>query len=299
MLRHLAATVVVLCVNAEPLFAQGLQFNVTAATAEIHKFPSIGSPVIGKVTRGTSLEVTREIGHWVRVWWAGGEGSAGYVHVTTGSMTPGGAGSAAVSGLTPQATAAAAASRQQSGLLPATNASADAALAAAPAPAVSTQILLPTHLMGLGAGLNMNTSNRVFKGTARGWWTPRFGVQFEIARDEASSVLAAQRTTLLEFAPSVLYSLPDAAGSYLWLRPYIGGGATFYRSSFGETTNPATRVTESGMDFQAFGGGEFTLSSAPRFALSADLAYRRPRTSFFGFDTRTLNFSLSGHWYIK
>jgi hypothetical protein len=153
--------------------------------------------------------------------------------------------------------------------------------------------------MGLGAGLNMNTSNRVFKGTARGWWTNRFGVQFEIARDEASSVLAAQRTTLLEFAPSVLYSLPDAAGSYLWLRPYIGGGATFYRSSFGETTNPATRVTNSGMDFQAFGGGEFTLPSAPRFALSADLAYRRPRTSFFGFDTRTLNFSLSGHWYIK
>jgi hypothetical protein len=299
MLRHLAAIVVVLFVNAEPLFAQGLQLNVTAATADIHKFPSIGSPVIGKVTRGTSLEVTREIGHWVRVWWAGGEGSAGYMHVTTGSITRGGADSVALSnGLTPQATAAAA-SPQQSGLPLATPGSPDAALAPSPAPAVSTQILLPTHVMGLGAGLNMNTSNRVFKGTARGWWTNRFGVQFEIARDEASSVLAAQRTTLLEFAPSVLYSLPDAAGSYLWLRPYIGGGATFYRSSFGETTNPATRVTNSGMDFQAFGGGEFTLPSAPRFALSADLAYRRPRTSFFGFDTRTLNFSLSGHWYIK
>jgi hypothetical protein len=297
MIRHLGALVIVLCVSAEPLFGQGPQLTVTAPTAEIHKFPSVGSPVIGKVTRGTVLEITREIGHWVRVWWPGGEGSAGYVHVTAGSVSPGSGSSGPSSGPTPGA-AAAAAVRPQPGLQIAADSSLERRAPAAPQDtAPATYISLPTHVMGLGAGLN--PSSRGFKATVRGWSKSRVGFQFEVSRDELTNPLVSQRATSVRFEPSVIYSLPDAAGSYVWVRPYVGGGASLYRSTLNDAASLTNGITDSGMDLRAFGGGEITLSTMPRFALSADLAYRRPRTSFVGFDTPTFNLSLSGHWYIK
>jgi hypothetical protein len=297
MIRHLGALVIVLCVSAEPLFGQGLQLIVTAATAEIHRFPSIGSPVIGKVTRGTVLDITREIGHWVRVWWPGGEGSAGYVHVTTGSVARGLGSSGPSSGPTPGA-AAAAAVRPQSGPQMAADSNLERSTpAASQAAAPPSYISLPAHAMGVGAGLN--PSSLGVKATVRSWSKSRFGFQFEVSRDELTNPLVSQRATSVQFEPSIIYSLPDAAGSYVWVRPYLGGGASLYRSTLDDAATLTNRITDSGMDFRAFGGGEITLSTMPRFALSADLAYRRPRTSLVGFDTPMFSLSLSGHWYIK
>src|SRR2546423_417612 len=51
------------------LSAQPLVLTVSAASADIYSSPSTGSPVIGHVLRGTRLEVTRELGSWVKVWW--------------------------------------------------------------------------------------------------------------------------------------------------------------------------------------------------------------------------------------
>jgi hypothetical protein len=57
--------------------------------------------------------------------------------------------------------------------------------------------------------------------------------------------------------------------------------------------------TTSKVGFQTFGGGEFTFSSVPRFAVSADVGYRWAREPFAGFELGGLGFSLSGHWYVK
>ena len=93
-------------------------------------------------------------------------------------------------------------------------------------------------------------------------------------------------------APSVLFSLPDRVGDYVWLRPYVGGGASLQRATqtgFGSTS-------ETG--FQAFGGGEFTFASAPRLAVSQS-GYRRTHALYEGFELGGLRVGLSAHWYLK
>jgi len=87
---------------------------------------------------------------------------------------------------------------------------------------------------------------------------------------------------------------------YLWFRPYVGGGTTFYH-----TTRPTTTLAsgdtsaDNGLGLQVFGGGELTLAAIPRFALSADVGYRKWPGSFEGFEPRKLGLKLSGHWYVR
>src|SRR5688572_3590747 len=91
MIRRVATVAIALCLSASWLFAQTIgpqsaEFTVKTASANVHKFPSIGSPVIDKVERGTVLEITRHLGSWVEVPWPGGEGGVGFLHVNGGSI---------------------------------------------------------------------------------------------------------------------------------------------------------------------------------------------------------------------
>jgi hypothetical protein len=56
--------------------------TVSEASANVHKTPSVGSPVIGKAPRGTALTVTRQVGDWVKVSWPSSEEGAGYVRTS-------------------------------------------------------------------------------------------------------------------------------------------------------------------------------------------------------------------------
>jgi hypothetical protein len=89
MLRQVAAAAfaVALCLSPSWVSAQTMAIKVSVASANVHKFPSVGSPVIGTVERGTILDVTRELGDWVRVSWPEGEDGAGYLHLSAGAMT--------------------------------------------------------------------------------------------------------------------------------------------------------------------------------------------------------------------
>ena len=69
MLRHVAAAVIIVGMVSSPAFAQSVVITVTAASADVHKSPSTGSPVIGHTARGAQLPVTRELGSWVRIEW--------------------------------------------------------------------------------------------------------------------------------------------------------------------------------------------------------------------------------------
>jgi hypothetical protein len=82
MIRQAAAVVVALCLSASPLHAQNApntRLTVSEASADVHKTPSVGSPVIGKAPRGTELVVTREVGDWMKVSWPSSPDGAGYV----------------------------------------------------------------------------------------------------------------------------------------------------------------------------------------------------------------------------
>ena len=91
MIRHFAAIALVLCVTQVPLYAQAqdAHFTVTNTTANVHKSPSTGAPVIGKATSGEVFTVTRELGSWVKISWPAAEDGVGYLHVSWGRLSHG------------------------------------------------------------------------------------------------------------------------------------------------------------------------------------------------------------------
>jgi hypothetical protein len=293
MIRHAAAVAVVMLLSPAWLSAQSTKFTVTTASANIHKGPSTASVVIGHVPRFTVLEVTRELGSWVKVFWPGVEGEAGYVHVSWGSMTP---------NAVPQYARPVG--------VPSTRPDAAARPSASPAaPAERPRELAPVSLRpvfvtpashSLGLGGVMGSSPLAFGASARAWRRDRIGVQVDMSRYAMTGSPTPARLTSFQVEPSVLYSLPDRVTDYLWVRPYVGSGATLRRHSFGSGT-AATGESASGYGFglQAFGGGELTFAGAPQFALSADLGYHWFKTPIAGFDLGGLGLTVSGHWYVK
>ena len=288
MIRHASAVALTLVCNATPLLGQSssipaAEFNVQAS-AEVHKSPSTASPVIGKAPRGAVLEVRRNLGSWVEVPWPNGGTGVAFVHVNTGTIKPRVASPASsdAQSAVAQIAAVAAAANALGGADARTGQSA-AGRQAVMAP--RTYVSLPLHRVGIGA--LMETSEPKFGITTRTWWGRGFGLQLNVAPTQLESV-DGQRVGSTQFAPSVLYSLPDGVTTGVWLRPYVGAGPRMYRLN-----------QENGLGYEGFGGAEITLAGLPQLAISADVAYRWSRPSIAGFAPRQIGFSLSGHWYVR
>ena len=236
------------------------------------------------------LPVTRELGSWVKVSWPAGDAGAGYVHVSWGSLAH---------GALPDVKRAAAIAPPRASepvLSSATAVPADNARTVEQPAAMRPVYVTPaTHGVGLGA--RMGASPTGFGVTARGWRRNRLGMQLDVSRYARTS-LTTSRVTATQIEPSLLYSLPDRVTDYLWLRPYVGSGATLLRSSNSGTPGGVS-VSANGLGLQTFGGGEVTFAGAPQFALSADLGYHWYRTPAAGFDGGGLGVSVLGHWYVK
>lgn len=288
MIRHASAVALALVLNATPLFGQGAgtpaaELVVKSAPADVHKFPTVASQVIGKAPGGTALEVRRNLGSWVEVSWPNTEAGIAYLHVNTGTITP-------------RSPAASNAAQEAVAQIAAVAAAANAAGAGARTnppettrgPSRPTYVTLPAHHVGVGALMNgTDVSAPRFGATARTWWDSRLGVQFSASRPQLASA-DGRLLASTQFAPSVLYSLPDGVTNSVWLRPYVGAGPRFHRANL-----------ETRLGYEVFGGAEATLAGMPQFALSADVGYRWARPSFNGFEPRRIGFSLSGHWYVK
>ena len=101
-----------------------------------------------------------------------------------------------------------------------------------------------------------------------------------------------------EFGPSVLYAFNDHVADYTWLRPYLGAGLNFYRSST-TTSLVGVDTSDSGFGAQMFGGGELSFASVPQFAISTEFSYRWFDAPFEGLDLGGVGFSVAAHWYLK
>ncbi len=292
MFRHAAAVGIVLCFAPSLLFGQSVQFTVTVDSAKIHKSPSTGAPVVSEVPRGTVFEATRELGSWIRIVWPAAPDGVGYVHRSWGTVTRGASND--------QARAAEAGPARPPE--PPSLALEYERVGRAAGPVVSPPVRLhyvvpPSHVLAFGGRLSGSTLG--IGATARGWSRDRFGVQVDVLRYELTSAAAPGRVTSIQFAPSILYSLGNHVGDFVWARPYVGAGVAFTRQTFSETPSTGDSISESSGSFQAFGGAEFTFAAVPRFAVGTDLAYRRSRTAVSGFELRGLGFSVSAHWYVK
>ena len=295
MIRRLAAIALVLfCIIPERVNAQteATQLTVSAPLATVHKSPSTGSPVIGRARRGAELPVTRDVGDWVKVTWPDSENGFGYVHRTMGRLVRGAAGPKTIT---------------QVPTRPAVQSSTPAPASPEPAPAAppvaqtsssprTVYVATPTHFVGVGGRMSGSTLGYGVSG--RAWSRNHFGVQLDVSRSEQTTAITAERVNSVQFAPSALYWLHDRVSDYVWIRPYVGGGASIRRHTLTGLA-PEASVTESKFSFQAFGGGEMTFPTMPRFALSVDVGYDWSKTPFDGLEVGGFGFGVLGHWYFK
>jgi hypothetical protein len=286
MIRRASAVAIALVLNVTPLFGQSgtpvAELTVKASTADVHKYPSVASPVIGTARSGMVLGITRNLGSWVEVPWPNTEAGVAFLHVNAGTIAR-----RSTSAAPNEAQAAIAQVRDVEA---ACMAAGDSGARVRPASGAvasdrAAYVSLPPRRIGLGA--SMNSSTMRLGVAARTWWDNRLGVQFYASRPQIESA-DGQSIPATQLAPSVLYSLPDAVTNSMWLRPYIGAGPRIYNAN--QTT---------GLGYEAFGGAEATLAAMPQLSLSADLGYRWSRPSINGFEPRQVAFSLSGHWYVK
>jgi hypothetical protein len=293
----MAAVVLALTLNPTLVHAQDAVLTVTVPSADIYKGPSTVTPVVGHVSRGTVLPVSRNLGSWARVDWPDAPEGVGYVHVTMGRLGPSSAqGSAAnTSSRTSSVPASAAAAPGSAATMipPATHKPAGERMAVR-GELNDTPI---THIFGVGGLVGSRSS---FGATMRVWQSDHLGIQLAMAREGMTSDVAAGRVTSIRFEPGVVYALFDHVSDYVWIRPYVGSVLSFQHQTFKVPAPAALEpVSDNGMGFRAFGGSELTFGGVPRFGLSAELGYRRFPTPFPGFESDRLSVSIAGHWYIK
>ena len=274
-----------------PEIAPISEFTVSVQSAAVRKAPSTGSPLVGQAPRGAVLEVTRDIGAWVKVTWPEAPDGFGYVHQSMGKLSQ--------RASREERLAAAFASLPP----PEPLAIPEAPQSSAPLTASTRTIYVPppTHVVGLGGQLSGATPGFGF--TSRIWSRKRLGVQLDLSRSTLTSTASPaspERVHATQFAPSVIYSVHDYVSDSVWLRPYFGGGGAFTRSKLSSgTPEVSASVSDSTLGFRAFGGAEITIPNMPRFAVSADAGYQWTKQPFEGFELGGLGFSISGHWYVK
>ena len=293
MNRHASVVAIVLGLMPSLAAAQSTDFTVSVQSAAVRKSPSTGSPIVGQAPRGAVLEVTRDIGSWVKVTWPEAPDGIGYVHQSMGKL--------AQRATREERLAATFASLPPPEPVDMPLLAADQQAAIDMSTTRTIYIPPPTHVFGLGGqmtGASGATPGYGF--TSRIWSRKRLGVQLDLSQTTMTSTLSPERLRTTQFAPSVIYSLPDYVSDSLWLRPYFGGGAALTRSKLTSgTPEVSAAVSESVFGLRGFGGAEFTIPNMPRFAISADLGYQWSQQPFAGFDLGGVGFALSGHWYVK
>jgi len=291
MLRRLAAAFVVVAAIPATVVAQNAVITVTTPSADVHKSPSTGSPVIGHTARGAQLPVTRELGSWVRIEWPSAPDGIGFVHVSMGRVANArppeevrAAAGDAVKAI-PEKTAA---------LTPPAASATVADRTPARRPSPSTPV---PHLLGIGGGM-MAASPVGFGVTARAWRWNRLGIRFDMSRQSEGLATAAHASSL-QFEPSAIVMLNDYISNYVWFRPYVGGGVGFrHRTLTTGLTGASTSASESSMGYQLFGGTEVTVANAPQLAVSTDLIYRSHGSDDI-LDSGGVGIGLSAHWYFR
>jgi opacity protein-like surface antigen len=289
VIRQASVVAIAVCLLPSLASAQISEFTVSVQSAAVRKGPSTGSPVVGQAPRGAVLEVTRDIGAWVKVAWPDAPDGIGYVHQSMGKLSQ--------RATREERLAAAFASLPPPEPVAMPEPQPAASMDASP----STRTIYvppPTHVVGLGGQMSGATPGFGF--TSRIWSRRRFGVQLDLSRSTLTTDTSSERVRSTQFAPSVIYSLHDYVSDNVWLRPYFGGGAAFTRSKLSTgTPEVSASVSDSGLGFRGFGGAEVTIPNMPRFAISADVGYQWSHQPFEGFELGGLGFSISGHWYVK
>jgi Bacterial SH3 domain len=299
MIRKAASVVVVLCLSSASLHADSAMLTVSATSATVYKSPSVASPVVGHATRGAALEVTREVGDWVKVAWPSAPDGVGYVRTVMGSISHGAAAPAAAS------------TARSASLAPATaRAASSPAAATAPAPRAEQRPVITataptparpltplTHSLGVGASIGGSTV--AFGASARKWSKGHLGMQLEVSRYAMTSPVEPGRLTATQFGPSILYSMGDRFTDHMWMRPYAGVGVDWAQSTLSNSLTPGVSESKSTLGARVVVGSEFMFSNLPQLGVSLDGGYYHRPSPFIGYEPKGVGVAVSAHWYVK
>ena len=287
MLRRATAVVFMLILTPELVRAQETVLRVSVPSADVHKGPSVVTPVVGQAARGTALTVSQNLGSWVKVPWPAAPDGVGYVHVTMGQFVSAN-GQPAAAAPSYSSTAAGPGSRfpQMPPRGPAGN-------QIAPRDQVS---LRPSHVLGLGG---LVASPRGFGVTARVWGNKRVAIPFGFTRDTLTNAVSTDRVTSTRVEWGVLYSPVDPLTDYVWFHPYVGSTMSYGHQTLRVAAPDLDVSSDNGVGYRFFGGSEFTFASVPQIGVSLEVGYRKYPTPFAGFETKPVSLSLAGHWYVK
>ena len=156
---------------------------------------------------------------------------------------------------------------------------------------------IPSHVVGIGGRMGSNAIG--FAASGRLWARDLLGIQLELGRSTQNSAVAfAAPLRAMTIGSSVVYSLPDLLSDAVWVRPYLGAGASYYRYTLNLTPG-ASAAVDTGFGYQALGGAEFTWAGVPQLSISADLRHEWAPRAFTGFETGGTGVALSAHWYVK
>jgi hypothetical protein len=305
MTRMPFAIAAALLVAASTVHAQSTHFTVSAASASVYKAPTNVSPVIGEAKQGATLEVTRDVGSWLKVAWSKAPDGVGYVRKNQGTLGTLGAAVPATAAVpaakqtgAPQAAAPASASVVAPAAAPhAAAAQAGPVSRPRPSAAVPTNYVAPSHRFGVGGQVGGSAVGAGL--SVRGWTTSqKIGVQFDVTHSSMTNDVFFTRMSSTQVGPRVLYAFRDHVSDSTWVRPYLGAGAHMLRASVNDGATGLS-MSSTKMAAQLFGGAEMTLAAVPRLGLSADVGYQWYQSPFVGYTLDGMMMSVSAHWYLK
>jgi len=290
MLRRVTAVIFMLVLTPALVRAQDTVLKVSVQSAEIHKGPSVATPIVGRAPHGSALTVSQNLGSWVKVPWPSAPDGVGYVHLTAGQLvSPTGQPATGVPSFSSTTGTPASTFPQMPPRVPAGPA------AAAPDAKGSTQRV--SHVVGLGG---LISSPRGFGVGARVWGNRRIAIPLAYTRDTLTNDLISDRVTSTRFEWGLIYSPVDHLSDYVWFRPYAGTVASYGHQTM-RVGGPAGLdvASDNEVGYRFFGGSELTFASVPSVGVSFEVGYRKYPTPFVDFETKPVSLSIAGHWYVK
>ena len=294
MIRFALAVSIALCLTPAESYGQNPRFTVTAISATMYQAPSTLSAVIGQSPKGAVWEVHAEAPGWIEVVWPNSAKGVAYLPAATGMKRP-----MTIDEFVHATPSVAAAAASDSAAAYVADAVAAVSAASTPRPSAtdaSPLYVAPRHSLGFGGRMAGLTGK--IGATGRFWSRAGLGVQLEVLRAARTQTATATRVTALQFAPGVLYALPNLVSDYIWIRPYVAGGPTIHHLTVQRADLEASSLGNK-VGAQVFGGGEITFAGLPHFALSADMGYRKMPAEIAAFESRRIRFALSGHWFVR
>ena len=161
------------------------------------------------------------------------------------------------------------------------------------------------HTVGLGGQVGI--SNRGAGGGTRFFFGNRFGVNFDMLWYRGSGTRYTsnpQQGSTFAAMPSFIYMLtkPNLTRD-VDVRPYVGGGVNYVRSTRPVTTTGGSTTTlqrRSGTGGQVFGGVEMTFAEADWMTISAEgIYYKLPINYVNASIVGGFNYLLAFHFYLR